>query len=432
MKAIDSSAAAKRIGDLPLHPLRQASQPAALAGLRILDFTHFIAGPLATMILADGGAEVIKVEPPGRGDDFRQYPPMDPRSPREGVPFLWVNRNKKSVVLDLKSPAGLEVAKSLVQSSDVRVENFSSGVLDRIGLGYEACRELNPRLIFATCSAYGSEGAFADRRGFDAIAQAESGFTSMNGYPDREGVRTGATVMDMSTAMMLSNAILMAVHVREKSGVGQRVEACLFDTGLFMTGFAPMQYFFTGVQPPRSGNTPPDTSPSGVFQCRDQAFMLNSGNSRMFERLVREVLGCEELAAEPAWGEVLYRIAHRDRLTKILNQEFNKYLWAELQPRFRAAKVHHGEVRTLPEALNSPEVRDRKRVTRIPHDRLEWIPNFALPIQLAGNPLVEPHSAPGLGEHTQQVLSAIYPSEEFASLAQQGAFGPVSASRNPT
>lgn len=422
MKIVDPETASQKIAELPEAAPRPVG-PLPLEGLRVLDFTHFIAGPMATMILADGGAEVVKVEPPGRGDDFRYYPPADQRAPRDGIPFLWTNRNKQSLVLDLKCPAGLEVAKELVKQSDVLVENFSGGVLQRLGLGYEECRALNPRLIYATASAYGSRGEFSDRGGFDAIAQAESGFMSMNGYPDREGVKTGATVMDMATAMMLSNAILMALAARQRLGHGQRVEACLFDVGLFMTGFAPMQYYFTGAQPPRNGNTPPDTSPSGVFRCADRSFMLNSGNSRIFERLVREVLNCAELMDDSQWKNIGYRIAHRERLTAILNCEFGKLDWSELQRRLRAAKVPHGELRTLPQSLASRESIARRRVTRIPHGTLGLIPNFPLPIELSETALKEANASPTLGQHSVEVLRTLYTDDTIRQLALQGAFG---------
>ena len=187
------------------YPRRPAGAPLALQGIRVVDFTHFIAGPFATMILADMGADVVKIEAPGRGDDFRQYPPMVPEL-EGGVPFAWCNRTKRSIALDLKSPAGLATTKALVAKADVVVENFSTGVMDRIGLGYGVCRALNPRIVFCSVSAYGREGPYSDRGGFDPIAQAESGFIRMNGYPDREGVRALAPVMDTSTAMMAASS----------------------------------------------------------------------------------------------------------------------------------------------------------------------------------------------------------------------------------
>jgi tripartite-type tricarboxylate transporter receptor subunit TctC len=246
--------------DFPEHKRRASGAPHALDGIRVVDFSHFIAGPLATMILADMGAEVIKVEAPVRGDDARRYPPMHPQLD-QGAPFVWSNRNKKSIALDLKSPQGLALARDLVCRADVLVENFSSGVMRRLGLDHETCLALNPRLVYCSVAAYSREGAFADRFGFDPIAQAESGFVSMNGYPDREGVRALSPVMDISTAMMVGNAVLGALLARERLGRGQRVEVSLFDTAVLMTGYATMQSLFTGKEPQRSGNTAPTPAP---------------------------------------------------------------------------------------------------------------------------------------------------------------------------
>jgi hypothetical protein len=265
--------------DFPEHKRRASGAPHALDGIRVVDFSHFIAGPLATMILADMGAEVIKVEAPVRGDDARRYPPMHPQLD-QGAPFVWSNRNKKSIALDLKSPQGLALARDLVCRADVLVENFSSGVMRRLGLDHETCLALNPRLVYCSVAAYSREGAFADRFGFDPIAQAESGFVSMNGYPDREGVRALSPVMDISTAMMVGNAVLGALLARERLGRGQRVEVSLFDTAVLMTGYATMQSLFTGKEPQRSGNTAPDTCPSGAFRASDRTFYINSGNDR--------------------------------------------------------------------------------------------------------------------------------------------------------
>src|SRR2546430_6292248 len=199
---------------------RSAGAPKALAGIRVVDFPHFIAGPFATMILADLGAEVTKIEAPGRGDDLRRYPPVH-TDLKHGAPFLWTNRNKRSVALDLKSPEGVEVARQLIATADVVVENFSTGVMERFGLDYESCCRIKPEIIYCSVSAYGRDGAFADRLGFDPIAQVESGFGSMNGYADREGVRALSPIMDISTAMMACNAILGALVARGRNRPGE-------------------------------------------------------------------------------------------------------------------------------------------------------------------------------------------------------------------
>ncbi len=276
--------------EFPRHAPRPAAAPHALQGVRVIDFTHFIAGPLATMMLADLGADVIKIEPPGRGDELRHYPPVLAELPGQGGPFVWSNRGKRSVVLDLKNADALRVVRELIAGADVLVENFSTGVMPRFGLDYAACQALNPRLIYCSASAYGREGEFADRLGMDPIMQAESGFVSMNGYADRQGVRASAPVMDIGTAMMVCNAILAALLARTHQGVGQFVEVALYDTAILMTGWAPMQHLFSGREPQRHGNTSPDTCPSGVFQAADQAFYINCGSDKIFQRLAAQVL----------------------------------------------------------------------------------------------------------------------------------------------
>ena len=177
----------EKIEALPQYRPRAKEAKLALSGIKVADFTHFVAGPLATMMLADFGADVIKIETPEKGDDFRHYPPIDPAIQAQGAPYLWTNRNKRSVAIDLKTPDGVKVALDLIASADVLMENFSTGVMARFGLDYETCARINPKLIYCSVSAYGREGPYSDRLGFDPIAQAESGFISMNGYPDRQG-----------------------------------------------------------------------------------------------------------------------------------------------------------------------------------------------------------------------------------------------------
>lgn len=410
--------------DFPECRPRPAGAPTALDGIRVVDFTHFIAGPLATMMLADMGADVIKIEAPGRGDDFRQYPPVDPRL-AQGAPFLWANRNKRSVALDLKSPAGLALARELVATADVVAENFSTGVMQRLGLDYESCRAFNPDLIYCSVSAYGRDGSFADRLGFDPIAQAESGFVSMNGYADRQGVRALSPVMDISTAMMACNAILSALVARERTGRGQAVEVSLFDNALVMAGYATLQHVFSGTEPQRHGNTSPDTCPSGVFEASDHAFYINCGNNKIFQRLMLQVLERPDLAGDPAYATGAQRSQRRDELFAVLAETFARRPWAEWQARMRAANVPCGEVRSVGEAIRSPEAREREIVTRIPHPGVGWVPNVASPIRYSLTPVVDPVAAPTVGQHTADVLREVLGLGErrVAQLAQEGAFG---------
>ena len=300
----------------------------------MIDFSHFIAGPFATMILADMGAEVIKIEVPGRGDDLRRYPPVD-KELGLGAPFLWTNRNKRSVAIDLKSESAVGIVRELIATADVIVENFSTGVMERFGLDYESCRKIRPEIIYCSVSAYGRDGPYADRLGFDPIAQVESGFVSMNGYADREGVRALSPVMDISTAMMACNAILGALVARERTGLGQAVEVSLFDNAVLMTGYATMQHLFTGANPQRHGNTSPDTCPSGVFQAKDCAFYINCGNDKIFQRLMSQVIDRQDLASAEIYATGPDRIRRRDELFAILGEAFAQQPWSHWQARMR-------------------------------------------------------------------------------------------------
>lgn len=411
--------------EFPPQRPRPAGAPTALQGLRVIDFTHFIAGPLATMMLADMGATVVKVEPPVRGDELRYYPPVLPELPERGAPFFWANRNKRSLALDLKLPAAVAVALDLIRDADVVVENFSSGVMDRLGLGWAACHALNPRLVYCSVSAYGREGPFQDRLGFDPIAQAESGFVAMNGYPDRQGVRASSAVMDIGTSMMVGNAVMGALLARHRLGEGQWVEVGLYDTALLMTGWASMQHLMTGLPHRRHGNTSVDTCPSGVFQSQDQAFYINCGNDKIYQRLFELVLDRPDLANDPELSKRDNRLKRRDEIFKIMEEALAKHPWSHWAPKLRAAAVPHGQVKTLGEALASDEARSRKLVSRIPHPVKGWIPNIATPLRLARTPAVEPVAAPAVGQDGDKVLREVLHFDEtrIQTLRQNGAFG---------
>jgi crotonobetainyl-CoA:carnitine CoA-transferase CaiB-like acyl-CoA transferase len=399
---------------------RPRNAPLALQGIRIADFSHFIAGPLCAMILSDMGAEVIKIEKP-EGDDFRRLRP--PVTDQEGAPFLWCNRNKKSIALDLKKPGGLAVARQIVAKSDILIENFATGVMAKFGLDYESVAAANPRLIYASASAYGRDGALSDRLGFDPIAQAESGFMSMNGYPEEVGVRAGPSVMDMSTAMMTSNAILAALFARERLGHGQYVEAALFDTAVTMVGFHAMSYLTSGNEPTRFGNNSRESIPCNALETSDEPIFIDCANDRTWNRLAAIVFERQDLADNPDYARTPERSRNRDALMRIVQDIVatapRKYWLA----RMREAGVPAGAINSISEAFASEEVAARDLVHAIPHPTAGSVPNIRLPFRLHRTPLADPTAAPGLSQHAVEILRDVlhYDQARIDALAKSGA-----------
>lgn len=348
---------------------------------------------------------------------------------------MWTNRNKRSVAVNLKTEEGLAVVRELIRHADVVAENFSTGVMERFGLDYESVKKINPKILYLSVSAYGREGEFADRLGFDPIAQAESGFISMNGYPDRQGVRTLSPVVDISTAMMGCNAILGALLARHRTGEGQYIELALFDNAVLMTGYASMQYFFSGRDPQRHGNTSPDTCPSGVFESKDKPFYINCGNDKIYHRLAAQVLERPDLANDPVFKDRNGRIAKRAEIFAILEELFKQHPWEYWQPRMRAAQIPCGEVRSVSAALSSPEAKARELVTRIEHPVVGWMPNIRMPFRMAGTPAVDPKPAPSVGQHTDEVLKEVlgYDAARLDALRATGALEatPSKAAHSP-
>ncbi len=396
-----------------------------LRGMRVIDFTHFVAGPYATLLLADLGAEVIKIENPRRGDEFRHYPPALDQLDGEGAPFLWVNRNKKSVAVDMKTPQGQQLLRELIQDADIVVENFSTGVMERFGLGYEDLARDHPQLIYCSVSAYGRSGPFADRVGFDPIVQAESGFMSLNGYPDREGVRTGSSVMDIGTSMMAANGILAAVIERQRSGQGQRVETSLYASAMTMVGYSPLQVLSDERWPAgRHGNGSPDTAPTGVFHASDGPIYIACTGTEIYQRLFR-LIGRDDMADDPELVDKPGRLRHRDRLFAAVNEAFATDTRDRWLARLRAARVPAGAVRTVAEALRAPETEALGIVSHIPHPAGGTIANIRSSVTLEKTPMADPVAAPKLGAHTRDVLRDTlgYSEEHIQALRAEGVFG---------
>ncbi|HKO69502.1 MAG TPA: CoA transferase [Bradyrhizobium sp.] len=412
---------------LPGRAPRTKGAPVALDGLLVVDFTRVVAGPACTQTLADFGAEVIKIENPDGGDDTRSYEHADLAG--ESAAYVSLNRNKRDIVLDLTKPEAREVARELIARADVVVENFSSGVMKKYGLDYPSVEPSNPRLVYCSISAYGRQGPFASRPGFDPITQAESGFMSLNGFPDGPPVRTGPPAVDMMTGMSACSAILMALLARDRIGRGQHVEVALFDIALAMTQFYGMAYLMTGVNPSRQGNSPNGSPSVGVYNGSDAPFYIACANDRLYRRLVIEVLGRPDLASGE-YGDRRSRTANRDKLRAILTGIFLQDVRENWVTKMKAANIPVGYLRTVEEAFNSPEARERHRLNQIPHPLAGSVPNIESPLHLGLTPAVDPVAAPLLGQHTREVLRKTlgYDDARIAALADAGAFGMVATS----
>lgn len=392
---------------------------AALEGVRIADFSHVFAGPYCTMILADMGAEVIKIEPP-KGDSTRGYKPPDLGG--ESPSFLSMNRNKKGVVLDLSTQEGRQVARDIVVRADVLVENFATGVMQRLGLEYDALAKSNPRLIYCSISAYGRTGSFADRAGYDPVVQAESGLMSLNGFPDGEPHKTAIAMIDITTGMFAAHAILAALYARETSGRGQFIDVPLFDNAACLGSYQTMNYLVSGVNPQRLGNNSPVVAPLDLFDAQDGKFLMTIGGDSVWNKLVTLLGNPPELqTAEYTTNSA--RLQNQPQLKLILQRLFGQASLAQWMERLRAAGVPAGPVRSIAEAVDSPEMKERGIISMAPHTGVGTVPNLRLPMAMSGTPLIAPRGAPVLGEHTHSVLAELlnYAPDRIADLEKKGA-----------
>jgi crotonobetainyl-CoA:carnitine CoA-transferase CaiB-like acyl-CoA transferase len=408
---------------LPERLPRAKDAPRALDGVLVVDFTRVVAGPACTQTLADFGAEVIKIENPEGGDDTRAYEHAEIGG--ESAAYLSLNRNKRGIALDLANPAAREVARDLIARADVVVENFSASVMEKFGLDYPSVAPTNPRLVYCSISAYGRKGPFASRPGFDPITQAESGFMSLNGFPDGPPVRTGPPIVDMATGMSACNAILLALIARDRLERGQQVEVALFDTAMAMTGFYGMAYLISGNNPGRFGNSPNGSPTVGLYEASDGPLYMACANDRLYRRLVTEVLERPDLITDPDFATRRVRSANKEKLRAIIAGVFATDRLENWMAKMKKANIPVGYLRTVEQGFNAPEARERDRLSRIPHPTAGSVPNIETQINMSVTPSIDPVAAPLLGEHTKEVLSKTlgYDERRISALAEAGAFG---------
>jgi formyl-CoA transferase len=374
-----------------------------LQGIRVLDFTRVLAGPSASLALADLGAEVIKIEPPGTGDDTRTFPPM-----REGEShyFLSVNRGKKSIVIDLKSEAGLALARDMAAKCDILVENYRPGVMDRLGLGYEALSAINPGLIYCAISGFGMTGPLKDRPSFDIVLQAMSGALSVNGEPGGLPTKLGIPLGDLVGGVNGPIAILGALHERHATGRGRLIDISLMDGLVGMLGYLAQLSFFTGQDPVRQGSQHPNLVPYGIFPAKDGSIVIACLTNGFWGRIC-DALGISEYTTDPRYDTLEKRRDCREEVNALLSDVTTGKSVEELAALFTEHQVPHAPILGITEALAQPQVRQREMVVETDHKLLGKIPIINRPIKFPGNDQPVPTAPPVLGEHTDEILSEL-------------------------
>ncbi len=381
------------------------SQPTGpLAGLTVFDLTRVLAGPTCVQMLADLGADVIKIEKPGSGDDTRGFAPPFMPGTEESAYFVGVNRNKRSVTLDISKPEGQAIALELIQQCDILVENFKVGALAKYGLGYEQLHQRFPGLVYCSITGFGQTGPYAPRPGYDSLIQAMGGVMSLTGEPDGLPQKVGVPVADLFAGLYGCIGVLAALRHKEKTGQGQQVDIGMLDTSVAWLANQGMNYLATNQNPERLGNQHPNIVPYQVFATADGYMVLSVGNDPTFKRFC-EATGLDHLVTDPRFATNADRVANRqlvtDTLTPVLKQH-GTTMWVE---KLEALKIGCGPINTLSEVFADPQVQARGMVMTMPHAATpDGVRVIANPVRLSETPADYRMAAPTLGQHTDHVL----------------------------
>jgi formyl-CoA transferase len=397
-----------------------------LERIRVLDLTRAMAGPFCTMMLGDLGADVIKVERPRRGDESRGWGPPFVGAPYGPYPgesayFLSANRNKRSITINLKSPEGQEVIRQLSQASDVFVENFRTGVLDEMGLGYGDLRSVNPRLVYCSISGYGRTGPYADRPGYDFVIQAEGGFMGITGPEEGPPYRVGVPIIDITAGMFSATAILAALRARDMTGEGQLVDLSLLETQVALLANVASNYLVGGLVPPRLGNAHPNITPYEAFPARDRWFALAAANEGQWATLC-EVLERPDLKDDPRFANNQARVVNRQALRQELGEAFQTRDAGDWLDAFRQAGLPCGPINTVPEVFAHPQLESRQLALEVEHTTAGTIRFPGFPYKFSATPAQVDLAPPLLGQHTREVLQELlgYSPERVADFESQG------------
>lgn len=385
-------------------PRPRSPAEAPLAGIRVLDFSRVVAGPYCTMLLGDAGADVVKVEEPGVGDDTRAWGP--PFAGGESTYFLGVNRNKRSIAVDLRAPEGAELARRLAAEADVIVESFRPGTMDRLGLGYERLRENHPGLVYCAISAFGSDGPYRDRAGYDVMVSALGGLMGVTGTPGGPPVKIGVALLDVCTGLNAQSGILQALLHRERTGLGQRVETSLLSTDLAVLINAASSWLIAGEILRPQGTAHPSIVPYQAFACADGFVLIGAGNDRLFARLA-ESLGRPELASDPRFATNADRVANRKALVPLIGQITRTRSVAHWVDALAAADVAVAPINDIAEVFEDPQVQASGQVVTVEHPTAGDIPMVGPAVSMGATPNAVRLPPPTLGRHTDEVLAGI-------------------------
>lgn len=391
---------------------------APLEGLRVLDLSRILAGPWAGQLLADYGADVIKVERPGSGDETRGWGP--PWIGEDAAYFHAANRNKRSITIDLANASGQRIVRRLANASDVLIENFRAGSLARYGLDADSLTELNPALVYCSISAYGQTGSKANDPGYDAMIQATAGLMSITGRPAEEGgepQKVGVAIADIMAGMYAVTAILAALQARQRTGRGQHIDVPLYDTQVAWLANQGMNYLASGEAPRRLGNAHPNIVPYQTFATRDGHLMVATGNERQFRDLA-ECLGCPELAEAPRFATNAARVGNREELIAILAKRFRERTTSEWSALLFAKRIPAGPINDIAEVFSSAQAKERELVRCVGDSA---VPTIANPVRFGVTPVRYSAAPPALGQHTEEILAelGIGPSD-IAALREDG------------
>ena len=376
--------------------------PLALDGIRVLDLSRVIAGPWCGALLADLGAEVIKVEDTGSGDESRTWPPY---VDGETAAYLLFNRNKRGMTLDLKSPEGVEIVKALAARSDVLVENFRTGTMEGFGLGYETLAAINPRLIYCSVSAFGRTGPRKDSAGYEALLQAFSGIMSITGEPGGQPVRSAVSFLDLTTGILCTLGVSAAIIQRERTGLGQRVDGSLLETAVSLLAYHAEGYLLAGVVPKALGSGHPSLSPYRNFRCRDgQWVFVAAANDRFWQRFA-QALDLSWMATDPRFAVNRERVANRAELERILEETIGQQDREPLLKRLDEAGVPATPVNTVDQVMSDPQTVERGIIQRVTHPRLGEIPVVGTPLKFSRMTPGVRKAAPLRGADTEAVLA---------------------------